>query len=187
MTNINTEKRAQSTVKVSEIIDSFEFYLREPVKYSYAGEFVRTDKVEICAPSVGMLIKKVKLDQMVTQAVVRASTFFAALGNANPTGTLPLEEESSGEGEKDEGSPRTAGETAKGLIVMSDLDVESAIEYFGVLAMKGCVKVEKMELNALQWRDIREDDKLDMFYQFVGVFMLPSTLQAESKAATERA
>jgi hypothetical protein len=170
---------------ISEMIDSFEFYLREPIRYSFAGEFPSTNRIEIHAPSVGVLIKKVKLDQMVTQAVVRASTLFTALRQADSQDTILLEDKKPEE--EEDNSPRAAGETARSLIVMSDLDVEVAINHFGVMAMEGCVRVERMNLNLLQWRDIREDDKLDMFYQFVGVFMLPSTLQAEKEVAAERA
>lgn len=172
--------------QIKDIPDSFFFHLRNPVRFSHGGSGVEIDKIEICAPSVGMLIKKFKIEQMVSQAILRASGLLHRPDDLSEQALL--EEKRKKEVEEDEYSPIKAGETARYLILLSELSLEAAISLFGELAIanpeskqNGCVQINGQNLNFIQWHDIREDDKMDIFFQFVGVFILPSVFSPREK------
>ncbi|MGD8499272.1 MAG: hypothetical protein PVJ86_01415 [Phycisphaerales bacterium] len=174
-----------ATTSKPDVPDFFPFHLRKPVRFNHGGAGVEVDKIEIHAPSVGMLIKYFGLKQMVSSAIVKALRIQQAAADLSFSEQALLEEKKI-EQEKKEFSPIDAARDARYVIMLSELNLELAIERFGSLAIgdpesrrDGCIQINGQNLNFLQWNDIREDDKMDIFFQFVGVFMLPSAFSPD--------
>ncbi len=147
------------------VIDSFEFKLSKPIGYGVGGKHVYTDKVKVVAPGEKLCIEAIKLEQMTLAAAIKSSALAAKFKKTK---------DSPEPDEEDEDKVKSAGKTGKMLMTASDINVSLGIEIFGDLAMAGCLIIQGNPVNPVQWNELSNYDKRDIFYQFIGVFILPS-------------
>ena len=170
-------------------IDSFEYNLSSPVGYAetgkgQSGHKLYTDKVTLVSPLVKFLIKSMRLSQFVNLAIMKAIPIFKTIRKYSDPEEIKLLEEGikkEEEERKKEGKPQTPAEMGDGIrqqILTSDINFEKVIEVFQDLAQAGCVLVEKKSINFMQWDEISQPDQVEMFYQFAGVFIMPSLFPA---------
>jgi len=168
----NDEKKALE-------IDSFDFHLRKPVGYNVGGQSVRVDKLKVKAPGMGLLFEAYPLRQMVGKALMESAAISSMIAQyAIETPKLLTMDEEEKPDLLAEQTPAKAGESFQYLADFSRFPVKDAIDMFFELATAGCVLVKDMKINILQWNELRNDDKLDMLFQFIGVFIQPSIFKA---------
>jgi len=155
-------------------IDWFGYELTTPVHYSDGGSRVPATSITICAPPESALIRAFKVEQMISGALLRASTLFSAMQKAEPDQKM-LEGGEDGISAKAK-TPKDEGETIRFILKASDLDLEMAIKAFARIAMEGCVKVNGKNINFMQWSEISQSDQMEIFFQFAGVFVMSSPL-----------
>jgi hypothetical protein len=172
MTKKNKEK-----VAFDFQVDFFEYVLASPVGYASAGSLLKTDRVTLNSPLVKHLIKSMALSQLVNIATMKASSIFQAMKKYASDEDIKLLEDQKKE-EQQEETAQSLGEQARTIILGSDINFEKAVDKFKDLAFAGCLRVEKNTINVIQWDEISEPDKVEMFFQFVGVFILPSLFAA---------
>jgi len=159
-----------------KIIDSFDFHLRSPVSYAFNGEPVRCDKLTLKAPGFELIYDNRRIRAMLGQAMVKSEIILLQVAAASRSERqLMLEEEKS---KLDEiKSPARLGEELDFLTLMSEFDMEKAVELFGNMCTAGpkrsCALVNGNEMHAGQWSEIRDDDRIDMFLQYAAVFIQP--------------
>lgn len=187
-------KEGAGESRALKVIDSFRFYLREPVSYADSGRkgsgrMEKIDMVTIHGPGLELLFESYTLIQMIGRAMmssVDAIRNLASYIDENQGDYALLTD-----GREDEKadlldqSPAQAGDQAKLYINFSDMSVVEAINEFRRIAMMGCVRVNGKNVTAFQWKELRNDDILDMFKQFIGVFILPSVF-SDSAESTEK-
>lgn len=165
-------------------IDSFEYNLSSQIGYAHDGQKLYVNKVTLVSPLVKFLVKSMKLSQLINLATMKALPIFNAIRkHSDPEDIILLEEENKGEEEKrkKEGeieSPKEMGDRVRLPIMTSDIDFEKVIEAFKELAQAGCVLVEGKKINFLQWDEVSQPDQVEMFFQFAGVFIMPSLFPA---------
>jgi len=169
-------------------VDSFEYNLSSPVGYAEtgkgtAGQKLYVDKITLVSPLVKFLIKSMKLAQMLNLAslkvipVLQVITKYSDAQELKLLGEKKAEKEKSKEDEKPQ-TPAEMAEQVRFTILASDMNFEKAIEVFKDLAGMGCVLVEGKKINHMQWDEISQPDQVEMFYQFTGVFIMPSLFPA---------
>jgi len=159
-------------------IDSFDYHLSTPIKYSDGGQSIPTDVVTIVAPGEKLCIKAFKLCQMMTSANIKAGATVAVLNkimDAPETQKL-IEEKKAKEAKSFDVKTiiKEGSETCKTVMIASDVDLEKGIAEFKKLAKEGCVMVAEKPLNYIQWKALSNLDIMEMFFQFCGVFISPS-------------
>lgn len=178
--NENHNKPEQSQFQV----DSFEYNLSSQIGYAEsgkgsAGQKLYVDKVTLVSPLVKLLIKSRKLAQMIGAISIKTAPVFGALRKhfeSQEPKLLEMEKKKEVKEEKEEDSqtPVELGDALKMTVMISDLDFEAAIFEFQQLALLGSVLVEGKNINFIQWDEISQPDQVEMFFQFIGVFIMPS-------------
>lgn len=166
-----------SDVIVGSVIDSFEFTLRNPVSYAFDGQRVPSQSVQIHAPGVDLIFESYALTQMVTKAAFSSVEFLQTLSVTIGDQEKFVDVEDNEKMQKQKSfhqSPIEASEQVDLYLKFSDIKIKDAISEFRNLALEGCVRVNNKKLTQYQWKELRNDDVLDMFMQFLGVFILPS-------------
>lgn len=172
--------KKQNKIEISDIPDSFEYGLKEPIEYHFGGQVVPCGSVTIRGPGLDLLFESYVIKQMLAQSIIRTTAISEIIQRAQPDQSqpdqllLPEEEDKGKDKGKEKFSPSKAARSVDYTALISDLHMPTAIKEFSKLAMAGCVKVKDNNVNFLQWEKIRNDDKLEIFLQFAGVFIMPS-------------
>ncbi len=148
--------------------DSFEYQLESPLYYSEAGQRTPSDKLTVYAPSGRQLYVAHRLEQVLFKAFHECHVLLKPLLEAVKSGE-PLAEEV-----KKDGREYDSDQVASAMRG-SSIDLEEAVNVFGLLAVDGCVKINNLPLNGIQWRDMVIEDQLNIFYEFCAFFIAPST------------
>ena len=161
----------------------FEIALSTPVGYVVEGhgEKLYSDKVTLVAPSAKQAIKAVRLQQFMQTAAIKCSALFSMFKKQDIEEepkqiTLDVEDEQTARDK----AITDGSDTARTTILSSDIDIESGLSAFEDLAKTGCLMVNGKEIDPFQWINISELDKLNIFYHFVGVFIMPSLLSGST-------
>ena len=172
---------------ITRIPDSFSFALREPIsRASEPGEgggTVRVDSVTLVAPGAMLIIESYKMRMDLKKAFYNAAPYLNKMRDfIEEPKLLPAD----GKKEEDEfdffdQSPVESGEHAQIYIDLSELNIFDLVDQFRVLALKGCVRIDGKKISPFQWKDLRQDDVLDMLFQFLGVFILPLVFPASAE------
>lgn len=165
-------------------IDSFEYNLASPIGYAQAGvgqagTKLQTDKIKIVSPLVKNYIESLCLSQLMRQASLKAVSIFQILKNTSSAEDIKLLEEKHKQEEEEEENladktPAKMSEEVRDTIMTSDMDIHRALEIFKTLCLSGTVQVEETAINFIQWKEISPVDHLEMFFQFIAVFIQPS-------------
>lgn len=161
--------------------DSFDFKLSRPISYAESGRQMHTDSVTVYAPGEELLLQSLGLSQLVHRAALDAAKSAAEMGNVKKAKQLfgmVLDDEDVEEIEKQE-TPEEAGASARMILMTSQISLPDATDEFASLACSGCLRINgNVKLNSFQWKEIAAADKLEIFFQFIGVFMVPSLFSA---------
>ena len=133
----------------------FEYNLVEKITYSEGGQQIKTDKVEVCAPSKNQYRKTYLLQQIVAKALIAAQKLSSGKKSDS----------------KDEGKIE-AGDM-KMLLMAGDADIEACVIQVEKLALDGCVKVSGNKINRIQWESVDPVDQEKIAFQFIADFIMP--------------
>lgn len=184
----------KNNIKKRLELDWFEYELDSPIHYSDGGKRIPTTTVYIYAPHSKIAIQTFELEQMISLALTKFAVLFKRMsfdGSDNSVGNSLLSDQNSQnkegeieinkEGEVKEKNTEKesinfleASEEARVVARNSDLNMEKAVNVFGKLAQLGCVKVGEKDINYMQWANISPPDKMEIFFRFVGIFVIPS-------------
>jgi len=134
----------------------FEFQLSEKITYAEGGQQIKTDKVEVCAPSKKQYRKTYLLQQIVAKALIAAQK----LSSGKKTES------------KDDGGKIEAADM-KMLLMAGDADLEACVMQVEMLALDGCLKVAGNKINRLQWEAIDPVDQEKIGCRFIADFIMP--------------
>jgi hypothetical protein len=170
----------QKKIETSDIPDSFEFRLQMPVHYAFGGNLAPCHSVKIQAPGVDLVIEAFALKRMVAKATIKSTAMFNFIEKiSRDTDAVKLLPDKGKKEKENEVSPSELARTVEYIALMSEMDLKDAIEEFRNLAFSGCVMVNDHAINSIEWDEMRADDKLEIFWQFVGVFIMPSAFPSE--------
>lgn len=189
------EEKIEKTPENAFNVDEFNYILSSPIGYKApnVGQLMNTQTVTLVSPLVKFCIMSKGLCQMIMRATIQTMPIFQQLGQySNAQEMVRIENQKAEEAEKAEEAgedkkSQTPDELAREVeipIMASEMNFELAMEKFKELAFSGCVLVEGTKINFIQWGQISEPDLVEMFYQFVGVFIMPSlfySLKEEKK------
>lgn len=136
----------------------FEYTLSEKITYAEGGQQIKTDKVEVCAPSKSQYRKTYLLQQIVAKALIAAQRL--------SSGDKPKE------AAKEEDSKIEASDM-KMLLMAGDADMEACCIQVEKLALDGCVKVAGNKINRIQWEKIDPVDQEQIVCRFIADFIMP--------------
>ena len=165
------------------IEDSFEFNLGSPVKYKPdgVGQLVDTRTLRIVSPNLDHYIVSRPLAQMVKRAMLQIMPIFAGLDKFRSPEERKLIKAAAEEEDKKDKTPIELGRQMEEMLMTSEIDIPEAHSRFQELALAGCVTVEGKPINIVQWDEIPEREQLEMFFQFVGVFIASSLFAPPSE------
>jgi hypothetical protein len=158
--------------------DMFEYVLSSPIQFAMQGQMQDTNILTIVSPPVvNMRIKSFELSQMIHLATMQSATVTKTMqkhGVFDTDDDTKLLEEKKKEEKKKEETPEELSQGIRFTLLNSELNLEKAIDKFKELALAGCVLINNDKINFLQWDSIPESDKMEIFFQFIGVFIMPS-------------
>jgi len=134
----------------------FEQKLTEKIGYAEGGQQIKTDIVEVCAPSKKQYRKTYLLQQIVAKALISAQKL-----------------SSGGKQEKSEEESKIEAADMKMLLMAGDADLEACIIQVEKLALDGCVKVAGNKINRIQWESIDPVDQETISFRFIADFIMP--------------
>lgn len=135
---------------------SFMFELSEIITYTEDGAQREALEVEVFAPSKKLYKKTYLLQQIVTQALLKAQEIM-------PSG--------SGEGPEEEHD--ISGKDMKMILLAGGGDVEACISQVQKLGKEGCIKVGGNPINFIQWDKIEPMDQEKIVCEFLANFTFP--------------
>lgn len=142
------------------MIDSVEYTLKNKITTAKDGGVVDVFVVELCAPAKKVMRHTYNLQQHITRALVMSSKLFGAKGSG----------EAKNPNKDDEDNSIKANEVLTAIIA-SDVDFDACLTEFEKLAFKGCVKVNDMPINKIQWDKLDFEDEEGLFAEFVANFI----------------
>lgn len=152
--------------------DYQEFELSSPIKYAGAqGIQEQTTSVILYAPTgLQMKLKAHKLSQLLHKAFQTSIKAFQK--------EIKISEKNlvNNELEKDKKESITSEMVRIMVLADIDSDLNSIFEAFESVVHMGIIKIAQNSkiLNAIQWREVSDDDKLNMMYEYLAVFIFPS-------------
>jgi hypothetical protein len=154
-------------------VDDFNYELYSPIGYKAqnVGQLVDIQTVKLVSPLVKLCIMNKGLSQMVMRAYLETIPLFQQMKRDSDVEEKKSEDDVA---EQRAFNPEALAREVEVPIMASKMNFSLAMEKFKELAMAGCVLVEETKINFIQWGQISEPDLVEMFYQFVGVFIMPS-------------
>ena len=112
------------------------------------------------APSKKLLRKTVPLRQMLARAMVEIA-------------------EKYGENRAEQASEdaRAGGRELMAMLLISGVDLESALDVFDRVAVAGALQINDINLNTIQWDKIDDEDKEALFAEYCANFILSSVIR----------
>lgn len=143
--------------------------LKSPIQSAVNGQMEDILVVDLVAPSKRQLKKSYRLQQYLTQAMLSSQKMLRGLSEVNT-------DEDVVQGGSEEESAFDA-QAVMTIMLASDVDIEACFNEFEKLAAAGCVEVNGMPINKVQYEKLESEDLEGVFSSYVANFTLPSVMR----------
>ena len=139
----------------------FTFLLEDEIQYSKDGEFVKTKKLLLIAPSNKQRRDVIRLQQSFMQAIKSSMNSFSDSKAKKTTGNETLK-----------------GDEIIAMLLMSEIDICAMLDSFRDLLLSGsCLLDGKVDFKEIHFDEISINDSQKLMGEFIANFLLPSVIQ----------
>ena len=158
-----------SDQKGSSTDDRVAHLLKKPIQSAVNGQLEDIMVVDLVAPSKKQLKKSYRLQQYLTQAMLSSQKLLKSLSETN------ADESPEQEGEAKEST--FDAQAVMAIMLASDVDISACFDEFEKLAASGCVEVNGISINKVQYEKLESEDLEGVFSSYVANFTLPSVMR----------
>ena len=151
------------------------YLLKTPIQTAVGGQMEDVQVIDLVAPSKKQLKKTYRLQQYITQAMLSSQKAFKGVSEGAGTDVLLPEEKAEPEAAMD-------AQTVMAMLLASDVDMEACFSEFEKLAALGCVEVNGLPINKIQYENIEFEDLQGAFANYIATFTLPSVMKTFSNS-----
>ena len=145
--------------------------LKSPIQSAVNGQMEDILVVDLVAPSKKQLKKSYRLQQYLTQAMLSSQKLLKSLSETSADDIPAQEGDASGE------EKAFDAQAVMAIMLAGDVDIEACFDEFEKLAASGCVEINGMPINKIQYEKLEAADLEGVFSCYVANFTLPSVMR----------
>lgn len=143
--------------------------LKSPIQSAVNGQMEDVLVVDLVAPSKKQLKKSYRLQQYLTQAMLSSQKLLKGMSETSAE-DIPAQEGSGEEKAFD-------AQAVMAIMLAGDVDIEACFDEFEKLAASGCVEINGVPINKIQYEKLESEDLEGVFSSYVANFTLPSVMR----------